>query len=132
MEVIDWKKALIECDNDSEFLAEILEDLLQEAHDAKLIIEKAINNINFKEIENQSRQVEGIGYYLSCSNLRSTSEELQYTCRAARDLNKTSVEATDTMNVVKVLFNDYCDAIEQLEMEIRANGPVENFSYELK
>jgi HPt (histidine-containing phosphotransfer) domain-containing protein len=111
---INWKEALEQVSGDRDFLLEVLGDLLSEANTAKEDISKSITNMDFEGVKQSGHRIKGSASYLSCEVLRDIAYELQLAGDAG-----TRSPSTKQMDLIRGLYRQFCDSLEDLEVEVK-------------
>lgn len=79
---IDWAEALVQVGNDTEFLKEMLETILQETDEAEQSMAVAIEQKNLFNVKQVAHKVKGSAASLCCRRLEHLCCDLQNYCLA--------------------------------------------------
>mmetsp|Transcript_81976 Transcript_81976/g.177118 ORF Transcript_81976/g.177118 Transcript_81976/m.177118 type:complete len:140 (-) Transcript_81976:158-577(-) len=113
--VLDWPEAMNQVGGDKEFLAEVLQDLTEEAKTAEEDIQKAINEEDFEAIMKAAHRIKGSATYLGCAALRNSSFAIQ---QLGHDGGSAGSNKEELLESIKKEYQNFLAALADLKAEI--------------
>jgi HPt (histidine-containing phosphotransfer) domain-containing protein len=113
--VLDWPEAMNQVGGDKEFLAEVLEDLTEEAKTAEEDILNAINAEDFEAIMKAAHRIKGSATYLGCAALRNSSFAIQ---QLGHDGGTSGCNKEALLESIKTEYTNFLAALSDLKAEI--------------
>lgn len=119
--IVDWKRVERDIGEEGEaFLRDVLQELLLEADQAQVDIERSIDESDFKSIRAAAHKVKGSASYLYCSSLQSISEKIQFLCD---DVQQNKRNSRETLSVIRDDFRTFKYALDDVRIEIERKFP---------
>lgn len=114
--VLDWPEAMNQVGGDKEFLAEVLQDLTEEAKTAEEDIKKAIDAEDFESIMKAAHRIKGSATYLGCAALRNSSFAIQ---QLGHDGGTAGSNKEALLESIKKEYKHFLAALSDLKAEIK-------------
>jgi HPt (histidine-containing phosphotransfer) domain-containing protein len=114
--VLDWDEAMNQVGGDTEFLGEVLQDLLDEANTAEQDIAAGIEKSDFETIMKAAHRIKGSATYLGCEALRNSAFNIQQQGHEGISLDADKKAAL--LAQVRTEFESFLSALENLKTEI--------------
>ncbi|CAE7745492.1 unnamed protein product [Symbiodinium microadriaticum] len=113
--VLDWPEAMNQVGGDKEFLAEVLQDLTEEAKTAEEDIQKAIQAKDFEAIMKAAHRIKGSATYLGCAALRNSSFAIQ---QLGHDGGTAGSDKEALLSSIETEYQNFLSALTDLKAEI--------------
>ncbi|CAE7803471.1 unnamed protein product [Symbiodinium microadriaticum] len=113
--VLDWPEAMNQVGGDKEFLAEVLQDLTEEAKTAEEDIQKAIQAKDFEAIMKAAHRIKGSATYLGCAALRNSSFAIQ---QLGHDGGSAGSDKEALLTSIETEYQNFLSALTDLKAEI--------------
>lgn len=110
---MDYEAALQQVEGDTEFLKEIMQDLLGECKTAEDDIASGITDNNYTKIMQAAHRIKGSASYLFCDKLTGVSLELQNLGR-----NGETSPSEELMTTIKAKYEIFKESLNELRVEI--------------
>lgn len=111
---IDWDEAMSQVAGDTDFLQEVLQDLVDEAKTAVDDIKAGIDAKEFEKIMKAAHRIKGSATYLGCQAMRASSYKIQ-------QLGHDAISQTDSDDLLRLIKEEYSvflAAFRELKREI--------------
>ena len=113
--VLDWPEAMNQVGGDKEFLAEVLQDLTEEAKTAEEDIQQAIQAKDFEAIMKAAHRIKGSATYLGCAALRNSSFAIQ---QMGHDGGSAGSDKEALLASIEKEYQNFLSALTDLKAEI--------------